>query len=72
MEQFRNGGKKTNIWVWIITGFFLAVGITFIVIANFNAMVEWFRVFGITLVVLCAPVLLWLIYQVIKHKIKDM
>lgn len=70
--NYKNGGGKTNVWVWIITGFFLAVGITFIVIANFNAMIEWFRTFGITLVALCTPVIVWLVYQIIKQKLKDM
>lgn len=72
MEQYKNGEKKTNIWVWIITGVLLLIGITFIVIANFNAMIEWFRVFGITLVALCAPVICWLTFQIIKKKLKDM
>ena len=72
MESYKPGGNKTNIWVWIITAFFLIVGIAFIIIANFSNVVSWLRVFGITLIVCCAPIVAWLIYQIAKYKINKM
>jgi membrane protein YdbS with pleckstrin-like domain len=72
MANYKNGGSKTNIWVWIVSGVFLLIGITFIVISCFDDMVEWFRTFGITLVVIAAVPTAWVIYKILDNKYKHM
>ena len=72
MASYKNGGNKTNIWVWIISGVFLLVGITFLVVARFNAMVEWLKTFGLTMVILAAVPLAWVVYKVLDRKYKNM
>ena len=72
MSNFRPGGNRTNIIAIIVTVVFLLIGVTFIVIATFNDLVSWFRTFGITLVAISAPVVAWLLYNLIKRHIEKM
>lgn len=70
--KYREGGKKTNLWVWIITGLFAAVGIALLIITNFTNIVKWLRVFGVTMIAVSAPILAKLLFELIKDKIRKM
>lgn len=72
MANYKNGGNGTNIIVWIITGLFLIVGVTFIVISCFDDMIEWFRTFGITMLVIGAVPAAWLLYKILDNKFRNM
>ena len=63
------GGNKANIVVGIISAIFLIAGITLIVVANFTELVSWLKTFGITLCVMCVPLIITIIYSVLNNKI---
>ena len=67
--NLKPGGNKANIVVGIISAIFLIAGITLIVVANFTKLVSWLKIFGITLCVMCAPLIITIIYSVLNNKI---
>ena len=67
--NLKPGGNKANIVVGIISAIFLIAGITLIVVANFTELVSWLKTFGITLCVMCVPLIITIIYSVLNNKI---
>ena len=72
MVNYNPNGNKKNIVLIIITALFLIIGTAFIVIGCWNDMLSWFKTFGIALLVLVSPLIIWFIYKFILKKIKDM
>lgn len=67
--NLKPGGNKTNVIVGIISAIFLIAGIALIVVANFTELVSWLKTFGITLCVMCVPLIIMIIYRVLKNEI---
>lgn len=65
-----NGSNK-NIGAVIITIVFAIIGIACLVIGYRNEIVSWMKTFGIVILVLTSPLIVFLLYKFIMNKIKD-
>lgn len=66
-----NGNTK-SIGVIIITAVFAILGIICIIIGYKDEVLTWLSTFGIVLLVIASPILVYIIYQLVLKKIKDM
>lgn len=66
-----NGNNK-NIGVIIIMAVFAIIGVTCLIIGYKNEIVSWMKTFGIVILVLLSPAIVYLLYKFIISKIKDM
>lgn len=66
-----NGNKK-NIGVIIVTVVFAIIGMLCIIIGYGNDFLNWLKTFGIVILVLVSPVLVYVIFSFIIKKVKDM
>lgn len=66
-----NGSKK-NIGQIIIAVVFAIIGTACIIIGYRNEFLHWLKTFGIVVLVLISPIVVFVIYDLIIKKIKDM
>lgn len=66
-----NGSNK-NVGVIIIMSVFAAIGLACFLIGWGNQIVSWMKTFGIVILVITSPVIVFLLYKIIIDKIKDM
>ena len=64
--------NKKSIGVIITTLVFALVGAICIFIGFGNEMLAWVKTFGIVVCVLVAPILIFVIYRLIKKRIEDL
>lgn len=64
--------NKTNIAVIIVIIIFALIGGTLLLIGYKNEMLKWMKTFGIVLLVLTLPLVVFVIYTNVNRKIKDM
>lgn len=67
-----NESNKKNIGMIIITLCFALAGLACIIIGFGNEMLTWLATFGIVIVVLASPLLIFFLYTILSKKIKDM
>ena len=67
-----NKASKGNISVLGTMISFIVLGTIFIIIAYHNDICDWINKYGLTLLVIAIPVLLFIIYQFGIKKIKEM
>lgn len=65
-----NGSNK-NIGVVILITVFAIIGIACLVIGWRNEIVSWLKTFGIVILVITSPLVVYLLYRFIMNKIKD-
>ena len=63
-----NGSNK-NIGVIIIMAVFAIIGIACFIIGWRNEIVSWMKTFGIVIVVITSPLIVYLVYKFIMNKI---
>lgn len=66
-----NGNNK-NIGVIAVSLFFAIAGLILIIIGYQNEIVSWMKTFGIVVLVISTPIIVFVLYQIINKKIKDM
>lgn len=66
-----NGNKK-NIGVIIVTIVFAIIGILCIIIGYGSDFLNWLKTFGIVILVLVSPVLVYILFSFLIKKVKDM
>ena len=65
-----NGNNK-NIGMVVITIVFAIIGIVCFIIGYNNEIISWMKTFGIVILVLLLPLIVFLVYKFIIEKIKD-
>lgn len=65
-----NGNNK-NIGAVILITVFAIIGIACLVIGWRNEIVSWLKTFGIVILVITSPLVVYLLYKFIMNKIKD-
>ena len=68
----RPNENKKNIGVIIVTAVFAIIGIICIIIGYGSNFLTWLKTFGVVILVLVSPVLVFVIFKIIIKKIKDM
>lgn len=68
----RPAGIKKSIGTIIITSIFAIIGIVCILIGYANKFLLWLRTFGIVILVISFPILVYIIYKLILKKVKEM
>ncbi len=71
MEKFRES-NKTDITVIITMSAFLLLGIILFSVGYGTRIASWFQKFGIVIIVISLPVLIYFIYNFVTKKIKRM
>lgn len=72
MAKFNKpNGNKKSIGVTIVTAVFAIIGIVCIIIGYGNDFLNWLMTFGIVILVLVSPILVFVIFTMIIKKIKD-
>lgn len=66
-----NGSKK-SIGVIIVTTVFAIIGCICIIVGYGNEFLTWLKTFGVVILVLVSPILIFVIYRIIIRKIKEM
>lgn len=66
-----NGNKK-NIGIIIVTTVFAIIGLICLLIGYGDEVFTWAKTFGIVILVLVSPILVFVIFSMIIKKIKDM
>lgn len=64
--------NKKSIGVIIVTTIFAILGAVCIIIGYGNEFLTWLTTFGIVILVLTFPILVFVLYHVISDKIKEM
>lgn len=72
MDKFKPKKKKDISIVAALTVVFAVLGILCIVVGCYADIVSWLKKFGLGLIIICLPLLIWLIKTVIQNKIKEM
>lgn len=73
MGKFKtNQAKSKSGSIAIVCGIFIVIGIILIIIGYATQLADWIGKFGIAFVVLAVPVIAWIVYDVLKRKIKEM
>lgn len=64
--------KKKNMVMLIVTLVFAVIGITFLAIGFGDEALVWCKTFGLTILGLLSPLIVYLIFQFINKKVDDM
>ena len=72
MGRYKKNDFNKNKGILLVWSLFAIIGIILIIIGFYNDIVSWLVQFGIVLLVISAPILLFIIYLLIKKKIEDM
>lgn len=74
MDKFKKKHKsnKKNLTILTITICFAIAGIVCIFVGAFQTIVSWLLSFGIVIVVLSLPVLVWVIRRILNKKVERM
>ena len=72
MAKFKKKKQKKNLIMLIVMLVFAVVGITCLVIGFGSDMLVWLRTFGIVILALISPILVYLIYTFVNSKVKEM
>ena len=64
--------KNKNLGVIIVMSVFAVLGIACIIIGYGNEFVSWLKTFGIVIVVLALPVIVFIVYRILVKKVKEM
>ncbi|MBR3208877.1 MAG: hypothetical protein IKF82_01270 [Bacilli bacterium] len=65
-------GNKKNIGIIIVTTVFAIIGLACIIIGYGSEFLTWLGTFGVVILVLVSPILVFLLYKIVIGKIKDM
>ena len=65
-------GNKKNIGIIIVTTVFAIIGLACIIIGYGSEFLNWLGTFGVVILVLVSPILVFLLYKIVIGKIKDM
>lgn len=64
---------KSNVGsVALVSSIFAILGIVLLVIGYNVKIVSWLKTFGIVFIVLAVPIVIWILYNFINNKIKEM
>lgn len=66
-----NGSKK-NIGIIIVTSIFAVIGLACIIIGYGSEFLTWLGTFGVVILVLVSPILVFLLYKFFIKKVRDM
>ena len=72
MGKFKKKKKRTNMIVLIVTLVFAVAGITFLAIGFGDEALVWCKTFGLTILGLLSPLIVYLVFQFINRKVDDM
>ena len=72
MVKFKSKKKKRNLTVAIIMSVFALIGLTFLLIGFGSEALVWMRTFGITILLIVSPILVYIIFREIIDKVKGM
>ncbi len=72
MVNYKPNGDKKNAGVIIVTVIFAIIGLICIIIGYNVRILRWLKTFGIVSLALLSPVILFVIYKIIKDKIERM
>lgn len=72
MVSYNPNVNKKSLGTIIIITIFAIIGAVCIIIGYKNEFLSWLMTFGVVICVLMFPILIFLLYQLIKKKIKDM
>lgn len=72
MAKFKKKKNKANLIVLIVTLVFAVLGVTFLIIGFGDEALVWARTFGLTILGLLLPLIVYLIFQFINKKVDDM
>lgn len=64
--------KKKNMVMLIVTLVFAVIGITFLAIGFGDEALVWCKTFGLTILGLLSPLIVYLIFRFINKKVDDM
>lgn len=71
MASYKPNTKK-NLGIILITVIMAVIGITFLIIGYHNDVLNWMKTFGLITCILLAPLVLWILYNYVIKKIKEM
>lgn len=64
--------KKRNLGIIIVTATFAIIGLICIIIGFRDEMLQWMLTFGVVICVICFPIAVFLIFNMIMNKVKEM
>jgi hypothetical protein len=73
MGKFKTNKANTKSGsIALVCGIFIIIGIVLIVLPNLTDIADWVGKFGIALIVLATPVIAFIVYDILKRKVKEM
>jgi hypothetical protein len=73
MGKFKTNKANTKSGsIALVCGIFIIIGIVLIVLPNLTDIADWVSKFGIALIVLATPVIAFIVYDILKRKVKEM
>lgn len=72
MASYKPNGNKKSIGVIIVTIVFAIIGLAFLLIGYWNDVIPWMKTFGIVILVLVSPILIFVIFKTIIKRVKEM
>lgn len=73
MGKFKTNKANTKSGsIALVCGIFIVIGIVLIVLPNLTTIADWVSKFGIALIVLSVPVIAFIVYDILRRKVKEM
>ena len=73
MGKFKTNKANTrNGSIALVSGIFILIGIILIVVTSLTNIADWVGKFGIALIVLSVPVIAFIVYDILRRKVKEM
>lgn len=72
MANYNIKAKNKNLGLAIVMSVFAVIGLACIIIGYGSEFLSWMKTFGVVILVLSFPVVLFILYRTLVKKVKDM
>ena len=72
MAKFRPKKQRKNLIVLITMSAFAVLGITFLIIGFGSEALVWMRTFGLVIIALVSPIIVYIVFKMLNRKVEGM